>query len=115
MRNINLYCLRSCQKNNQHILKKIISYKYLKEIDVFYTTDINHKKKLSSLVSKDVNYYYDKKLSDYEFYKFLKKNNNSNVFLLSNEKLLQQILRRSYIEKNYIYKCEILFTDICDN
>lgn len=115
MRNINLYCIRTCQKNNQHnLLKKITNYKYLKEIDAFYTTDIIHKKNLSSLSSNEINYY-DKKLCDNEFYKFLKKKNNSNIFLISNEKLLQQILRRDYIEENYIYKCEILFTDLCDN
>ena len=114
MRNINLYCLRACHHNQYNLLKKITNYKYLKEIDAFYTTDIIHKKNLSSLSSKEINYY-DKKLCDNEFYKFLKLKNNSNVFLISNEKLLQQILRRNYIEENYIYKCEIIFTDLCDN
>ena len=113
MRNINLYCLRACNNHNK-LFRKISGYKHLKEIDAFYITDIVHKKNLSNLVSKEINFY-DKKLSDYDFYHFLKKENNNNVLLISNEILLQQILRRSNIEKNYIYKCEILFTDFCDN
>lgn len=114
MRNINLYCMRAC--NNQHkLFKKISNYKYFKEIDAFYITDIVYKKNLSSLVSKEIKYY-DKKICDYEFYKFIKRKNNiNNIFLITDEKLLQQILRQDLIEKNYIYKCEILFTDLCDN